>query len=372
MDQTKVGSFLKGLRKEKGFTQEQLAEKLNTTGRTVSRWETGNNLPDITMLVELADLYDVDIREIIDGERKSENMTEETRDVLGKVSEYVDVDKQKKARWVRNTSIIGLTSLFLALIVQSIMLFRAPDTLPLLIGIIMTFVAFVTLFVVALYANGVAKSSKAFKVVKWILIVSGAYVCLHVISVLVVFAVVFLYEMAPANSVTTYDKAHFVTEYGSDMDTGLYLFPEDTTKMTDVSFNGSFDVGMFDTEGFLILSGTYSEEDYLAEVERLGSVTCTIKDITLAVKYDASSYSLPAYVACDGFDYSYEYALLDADNHRITYVFINYPNVNKPSAYSSYLKKDKASYSNGALSNFTIYAYSFDNGESYLEFNDNL
>lgn len=41
MDQKKIGSFLKTLRKEKGLTQEQLAENLNVSGRTVSRWETG-------------------------------------------------------------------------------------------------------------------------------------------------------------------------------------------------------------------------------------------------------------------------------------------------------------------------------------------
>ena len=41
MDQMKIGSFLKELRKEKGMTQEQLAEQLNTSNRSVSRWETG-------------------------------------------------------------------------------------------------------------------------------------------------------------------------------------------------------------------------------------------------------------------------------------------------------------------------------------------
>ena len=41
VDQMKIGSFLKELRKEKGITQEQLAEALNVSGRTVSRWETG-------------------------------------------------------------------------------------------------------------------------------------------------------------------------------------------------------------------------------------------------------------------------------------------------------------------------------------------
>ncbi len=41
MDQKQIGSFLKELRKEKNITQEQLAEQLNVSGRTVSRWETG-------------------------------------------------------------------------------------------------------------------------------------------------------------------------------------------------------------------------------------------------------------------------------------------------------------------------------------------
>ena len=68
-DQQKIGAFLKELRKEKNLTQEKLAEKLNVTSRTVSRWETGVNLPDLSLLVELADFYGVDIREIIDGER---------------------------------------------------------------------------------------------------------------------------------------------------------------------------------------------------------------------------------------------------------------------------------------------------------------
>ncbi len=45
-------------------------EKINVSGRTVSRWETGSNMPDISLLAELAEFYDVSIPEIIDGERK--------------------------------------------------------------------------------------------------------------------------------------------------------------------------------------------------------------------------------------------------------------------------------------------------------------
>jgi len=88
MNQKKTGEFLKQLRKEKEMTQEQLAEQFCVSARTVSRWETGSNMPDLSILIELADFYDVDIREIIDGERKSENMNNETKDTLKKVAEY--------------------------------------------------------------------------------------------------------------------------------------------------------------------------------------------------------------------------------------------------------------------------------------------
>lgn len=92
MDQKKIGLFLKELRKERNLTQEQLAEKFNISSRSVSRWETGTNLPDLSILVELADFYDIDIREIIDGERKNE-MNKETKETLNKVAEYANQDK---------------------------------------------------------------------------------------------------------------------------------------------------------------------------------------------------------------------------------------------------------------------------------------
>ncbi|MBR3585004.1 MAG: helix-turn-helix domain-containing protein [Oscillospiraceae bacterium] len=88
MDQIRIGAFLKELRKEKELTQEQLAEKLNVSGRTVSRWETGSNMPDIGMLVELADFYEVSIPEIIAGERKSEIMNQDTRETAVAMAEY--------------------------------------------------------------------------------------------------------------------------------------------------------------------------------------------------------------------------------------------------------------------------------------------
>ena len=62
-------------------------------------------MPDINMLIELADFYDVDIREIIDEERKSENMDKDTKETLLKVAEYTDAEKQKLKAKVLDMSI---------------------------------------------------------------------------------------------------------------------------------------------------------------------------------------------------------------------------------------------------------------------------
>lgn len=95
MDQIKIGCFLKELRKAKGLTQEQLAEALNVSGRTVSRWETGSNMPDISILVSIAEYYEVSIPEIINGERKSEKMDNEVKETALKLSDYAEAMNQK-------------------------------------------------------------------------------------------------------------------------------------------------------------------------------------------------------------------------------------------------------------------------------------
>ena len=64
MDMLKMERFIKELRKSKQMTQEQLAEVFGVSRRTVSRWETGNNLPDLDILVEMADYFRIDLREL--------------------------------------------------------------------------------------------------------------------------------------------------------------------------------------------------------------------------------------------------------------------------------------------------------------------
>jgi len=113
MDPVKIGKFLQQLRKEKGLTQEQLSEQLSVTRRTVSRWETGSNMPDLDILIELSDFYEVDLREILSGERKSERMNEELKETVLQVADYSNEEKARLMRrmhWLFIAGLIGFTA----------------------------------------------------------------------------------------------------------------------------------------------------------------------------------------------------------------------------------------------------------------------
>ncbi|MBR3344903.1 MAG: helix-turn-helix transcriptional regulator [Solobacterium sp.] len=113
MDLMKIGTFLQELRKEKGLTQEQLAEQLGVARRTVSRWETGANMPDLDILVELSDLYAVDLREILNGEREREHMNEELKETVLQVADYSSEEKARlmqRMHWLFIAGLIGFTA----------------------------------------------------------------------------------------------------------------------------------------------------------------------------------------------------------------------------------------------------------------------
>ena len=118
MNMLKIGKFLKQLRTEKNLTQEQLAESLNVSRRTVSRWETGFNLPDLDILVIMSDFYQVDLRELLDGERRNEKMDEEMRDTVMKVAEYSNDEKRRASKVVLVFFVLGIVSLFANVIMR--------------------------------------------------------------------------------------------------------------------------------------------------------------------------------------------------------------------------------------------------------------
>lgn len=152
MDQQKTVAFLKQLRKEKGLTQEALAERFHVSSKTVSRWETGINLPDVETLLALAAFYDVDIRELIDGERKNEQVTHETTDTLKLVAAYAATE-QKKAKSKLAHYALGICGLLLICTVLFV-----GETKGLLYGIVPTDICHSVLFTVYVLAAALAVS----------------------------------------------------------------------------------------------------------------------------------------------------------------------------------------------------------------------
>ena len=69
MDQTRIGTFIAVLRKEKGLTQKELAEQIGISDKTVSKWETGNGMPDIAYLSPLCEVLDINVNELLSGEK---------------------------------------------------------------------------------------------------------------------------------------------------------------------------------------------------------------------------------------------------------------------------------------------------------------
>lgn len=110
MDQKKIGIFIADMRKEKGLTQAQLAEKLNVSGKTVSRWETGRNMPDYAVLEDLTDVLGITVNDLIHGERiiREEIVHEYDHNLVEVLKEY------KQLKRAKNTILILL--LILALV----------------------------------------------------------------------------------------------------------------------------------------------------------------------------------------------------------------------------------------------------------------
>ena len=127
IDQTKIGSFLRELRKEKKLTQEQLAERFGVSSRSVSRWENGNTMPELGILVELADYYEVDIKEIIDGERKSEIMKKEEKETLHKVADYAEAEKKSAVRRRCIVTFVGTLMFVLSIMIGCMVFPNLPE-----------------------------------------------------------------------------------------------------------------------------------------------------------------------------------------------------------------------------------------------------
>ncbi len=116
MNQIKIGNAMKELRKESGLTQQQLADQLMISRKSVSRWETGRNLPDLDLLIEIADFFQVGLRELLEGEIKKSVVGQNEKETIAKVAEYSYEEKMKLIQRMHILFVAGVFASFIYLV----------------------------------------------------------------------------------------------------------------------------------------------------------------------------------------------------------------------------------------------------------------
>ena len=98
MNQLMTGKFISQKRKEKNLTQEQLAEKLGVSNKTISKWETGKCMPDYSVIKNLCEELEITIAELMDGEETEEKSvrTYDEEQIMDLLRRTQELEKQKK------------------------------------------------------------------------------------------------------------------------------------------------------------------------------------------------------------------------------------------------------------------------------------
>ena len=113
MDQIKIGKFIKETRKNQKLTQSDLAEKLNVSDRAISKWENGQCMPDVSIMLDLCNELKINVNELLSGKKMSiEDKNKEQEQLLLNIVK--EVEEKNKIIW---------TSMWVILIISMIALF---------------------------------------------------------------------------------------------------------------------------------------------------------------------------------------------------------------------------------------------------------
>lgn len=116
MNQEKIGKFIAKKRKDKQLTQNELAEKLGVTDRSISNWENGKNMPDLSLFKPLCDILEISINELLSGEKiDNKDYANKFEENIINTIDYVD-KKNNRNNDVRNLILLflGIIGIFLA------------------------------------------------------------------------------------------------------------------------------------------------------------------------------------------------------------------------------------------------------------------
>lgn len=316
MNQIKIGKFIADCRKEKGLTQQELADKIGLTAKAVSKWECGKGMPDVSLYETICAELGITLNEFFAGEHiEANDMIAQSEENLESILK--DYYKMKKKKNI----VINILLVLLVIIT--------------------------TYFIKPLVGFGFL-----YLVESW-----GA-------------------ETIVRNDISQYDKNYYMETYRGDLDSTLSIFPDVISDTMNVrAFESSFTVGLFDTYGYILLDYTLNENAFEEEINRLNSLEMEIKNYDgesyiNEVQYSKDDYFYPAYITIDGYRNTYEYALIDEENNRIICIYLTYLD-DSGFTHNEYLKLDRSDYeSEDSLQKYSMYSHTFDGGKTYVEFED--
>lgn len=157
MKQT-IGEFLSTQRKAHGYTQEEVAEKLGVSNRTLSSWETDRTVPDVTLLPAIADIYGVTVDEILRGERKASDEAAQASTISEKSYKALLKNKYEKCRSLYTIMVGILTADFFFLIFSIFFLIHISYVAGIVCSVI-AFIILILLLTFSLYSERTALSA---------------------------------------------------------------------------------------------------------------------------------------------------------------------------------------------------------------------
>jgi transcriptional regulator with XRE-family HTH domain len=98
MNQAQIGEFIAAMRKEKNLTQVELGDLLGVTNKTISRWENGNYMPDISIMQQMCSIFDIGINELISGKKLNDSDFKASADqnLISSLHELKNIRKYKR------------------------------------------------------------------------------------------------------------------------------------------------------------------------------------------------------------------------------------------------------------------------------------
>ena len=138
MDRIKTGKFIAFLRKEKGFTQVSLANRLGISDKTVSKWERGAGLPDVSLMLPLCGILEISVNELLTGEKLTDADYKEKAE--GTIMSLVQENKENKKRMLQSV-ICGIITI---IAVCSLVVIASYIEMPVAVRIVLIIFAAIT------------------------------------------------------------------------------------------------------------------------------------------------------------------------------------------------------------------------------------